>query len=657
MSSLNIASRALTTNMTALQVIGHNISNANTEGYSRQTVQLQQVPGQLFGNGYFGKGVEIASVERSYNAFLTREANLAKSAAAADNIRYSRLQQLEQLFPMGSAGMGTQLNGFLNSWGDVVASPTNQTARGVVLTRAEEIATRLRQTASQLDEMTVTTRTQIEAGINTVNRLAKDIATLNQKIVEASGSGRSPNDLLDQRDKLVAEMNKYVQTSTLVASDQSMTVFVAGSYPIVLGSFSNTLVNPPPTDTAGNLSLALGNKDAIINNDLLGGGELSGLLRFYNHDIGDVRNQLGRLALSMVELTNMQHKAGLDLNGQPGGNLFQDISFANAIVKDVSNTTTTSIGVIPGDPAAATKFKASDYTVTYASTNEVQIRRNSDGLYFSGIDGTTGDYLWTSTAPSTPLTLTSDVDGDYIDFDGLRYRQDTSTGSFAAGQSLLLRPFATVASQVRVVLSSPSQLAVASPVYVETATGNSGNLQIESLYRPAGTTPPGGWTATTIEFVAGGYTTDGGVTVTPFVSGQPIEVDGFKLTLRGTPSVGDTFTVRDAVSAGVDMRQNAGNGQAMLALRDANALDGYTLSDGYIPVFAAVSSSIQTAKSASTFSTGVAEVAEAARANQAGVNLDEEAARLLQFQQAYQAAAKYLQTAQSIFDTLLQTFR
>jgi flagellar hook-associated protein 1 len=132
--------------------------------------------------------------------------------------------------------------------------------------------------------------------------------------------------------------------------------------------------------------------------------------------------------------------------------------------------------------------------------------------------------------------------------------------------------------------------------------------------------------------------------------------------LRGQPTAGDAFTVREPLRDGAgrlieSMAQNTGNGQALLALRDANALDGYTLSDGYIPVFSSVASSIQTAKSAAEFSARVADQAEASRANQAGVNLDEEAARLLQYQQAYQAAAKYLQTIQGSFDTLIQAFR
>ncbi|MFM2261888.1 MAG: hypothetical protein RI959_564, partial [Pseudomonadota bacterium] len=380
MTAINIASGALITNASALQVIGHNIANANTEGYSRQTVQLNQVPGQLFGNGYFGKGVEIGSVERSFNAFLTREANTSTSVAAADGIRYSRLQQLEQLFPMGESGMGNQLNGFLNSWADVVASPLNQTARGVVITRAEEIAARLRQSASQLDELRVTTRTQIEGGIGDVNRYAQNIADINQRIIEAYGSGKSPNDLLDQRDTLISNLNRYVQTTTLMADDKSMTVFIGGSYPLVLGATANQLVTPPPVDTAGNLSLALGNASALVNTDLLGGGELLGALRFYNDDIGDVRNQLGRMALSMMELTNRQHMAGLDLNGNPGAAFFNPIGnpLEGSVIKDLSVNADLGLRVDELNGNAPTQFKASDYVVTYAGVSEVRIQRQSD---------------------------------------------------------------------------------------------------------------------------------------------------------------------------------------------------------------------------------------------------------------------------------------
>ena len=654
MSSLNIAARSLTTNLAVLQVIGHNIANVNTEGYSRQTVSLEQVPGQKLGSGYFGKGVEIAGVARSYNAFLTREANTTKSVAASDEVRFQRLQQLEQLFPMGEDGMGTQLNNFLNSWADVSASPLNQTARGVVLSTGEEVAARLRQTAAQLDELGVTTRTQIEAGIREVNRIAKDIVDLNQRIAATGNSGAQPNDLLDQRDKLVADLNQYVQTSTLIANDGSMTVFAGGSYPLVLGATATPLVNPPPTNSEGELTLAFGDSNAMMNTALLGGGQLQGLLKFHNNDLNDVRNQLGRLALSMTEQVNRQHRSGVDLNGAAGLDFYRPIDLSGGVLPSDGNTGTAQLGLSVSTAASApTSFVATDYEVSFDGTNWA-VKRLSDSTYLNGA----GQF-----ASATPVALAMPQT-----FDGLSL--NLASGTAQAGDSFVLRPFADVARQVQVALTSPTQLAAASPVLVQGGSNNAANTTVESVYRPAGATPPAGWTRSEVYFgtdpvtgtsYPGQYRV---VTYSPaatasapqdFVSGQPITVDGFQLTLRGAPATGDMYTVRPP-AVGESMNQNVGNAQAMLALRDIDSFQGYTLSDGYIPVFAEVSTSIQTAKSAATFSNGVSQSAEAARANQSGVNLDEEAARLVQFQQAYQASAKYLQAVQSLFDTLLQAF-
>ncbi|WP_076607024.1 flagellar hook-associated protein FlgK [Serpentinimonas barnesii] len=626
----NVGVTALQANMAALQVIGHNIANVNTPGFSRQNVDLQQVPGQKFGAGYFGKGVQVASVERAFNQFLTREANLSAAAAESANIRFQRLQTLEQLFPMGEAGIGNQLNGFLNAWADTVASPTNQTARGVVLSRAEEFSNRLNQTANQLEELRATTRVQIEAGIEQANRLGASIAQLNQRIVDAYAGGTAPNDLLDQRDRLVADLNKIVQVNTLEADDRSLTVFVGGSVPLVLGVRATPLVGSETVSAEGLYTIGFGSAGAIINEDLLVGGQLRGVLAFYNDDVAAVATQLGRLALSTLELTNRQHRAGLDLNGNPGVDFFRPLpaSYFTASVA-VVNGSVTPPGVswsIDSAAAAPASFQASDYRISFTAAGTGSITRVSDG------------HSVAFTAPTADLTL-----------DGLRF-SGLNTG--APNTDVLVRPFRAAAAAMAVNLSSPSQLALASPVVVAATAGNSGNVQVEALHRPAGQSPPFTLPAT-IAFVAGGYTINGGA-VQPFASGQPIVANGFSLTLRGSPAVGDSFTL--SAATGLDMRQNAGNAQALLALRDLDALDGYTLSDGYIPVFASVSSSIQVAQAESDFATRVAAQAEAARANQAGVNLDEEAARLLQFQQAYQASARYLQSIQSIFETLLATF-
>ena len=656
--SFNIGVSALTANQAALQVVGHNIANANTPGYSRQNVSLDQIAGQRLGNGFFGKGVTVASVERAYSQFLTREANLSKAAAEAAGSRYQRLQSLEQLFPIGDTGLGRQLNGYLNAWADVVSSPTNQTARGVVLTRADEFANRLNQTDQLLDEMRTTTRIQIETGIEQANRIAKSIAEINQRVTAAFSTGRPPNDLLDQRDLLVAELNQIVQVTTLEMEDRSLTVLVAGSLPMVMANRATSLVGSDSIDKEGRYTIGFGNAQNVIDDTLMGGGELKGALSFFNDDVANVRNQLGRIALTTIELTNRQHRQGLDLNGNPGGDFFRPVTFQSAVIKlDQASPAALALSVSPSADAP-TRFQASDYAVRYVGTDQVQIQRLSDGAFF--------DPVSQAFASSTPLTATfAAAPANFIEFDGLRL---TQTASGNANDQIVLKPMTGIANQLKVALTSPSQLAIASPVLVEAGADNSDNLQVESLFRPAGSPA---FVPTTISFVRSelppssgnffeGYVVNGvgdlGGTPPgrpfPFVSGQPIVVNGFSLSLRGQPAVGDTFSIRPP-SSGESTRQNAGNGQALLALRDLGAIDGYTLSDGYIPVFAAVSSSIQVAKTNAEFTNRVAEQTESRRANQVGVNLDEEAARLLQYQQAYQSAAKYLQSLQSNFDTLL----
>jgi len=626
---MNLAVSSLLANQAALQVVGHNIANANTAGFSRQRVNLEQVPGQNFGGSYFGKGVQIGSVERSFNQFLTREANLTASAAEAANTRAQRLQALEQLFPMGEAGIGQQLNGFLNSWADAVSSPTNLTARAVVLTRAEELANRLNHSANMLEELRGTSRAQLEAGIQQINRLATGIGQINQRIVDGFSAGNPPNDLLDQRDRMVAELGKLIQVSTLEADDRSLTVFVGGSVPLVLGTKATPLVGSETVSAEGRYTIGFGSAAALIHEDLIAGGSLKGALSFYNDDVANVSNQLGLLALRTLELTNRQHQVGLDLNGNAGVDFFRALpaSHFSAAVSNISGSASVSLS-IDAAADAPLQFQASDYRISFTGAGSGSITRLSDGHNVA------------FAAPPADLTL------DGLNFAGL------DTG--AAGNEVLVRPFRGVATAMALNLSAPAQLALASPVLVRADPGNSGNMQVQSLHWSAGYPVPIPIPTTTIEFDAGGgYRVNGGP-LQPFASGQAIVANGFSLTLRGSPTAGDVFILAEP-APWPTMRQNAGNGQALLALRDLATPDGTRLSDGYIPVFSAVASSLQLAQNESEFFSRMATQAETARANQAGVNLDEEAARLLQFQQAYQASAKYLQSINSIFETLLAT--
>jgi flagellar hook-associated protein 1 FlgK len=632
-SALNIGARALTTNLAALQVIGHNIANANTAGYSRQTVQTQSAGYQKLGGMYFGKGVELADVTRAHSDYLTLEARLAGSAAAANGERYTRLQSLESVFPIGEGGLGAAANSMLNAWGDVASSPSDLSARVVALARADDLATRMRVTVGQVEILSLSAQQEADGTIKAINQLATSVAQINQKIIESQGGSSAPNDLLDQRDQLLSELGQYVGVTTVGADDGSVSVFVGGSQPLVLGSKANslTVASNPNNPSQQQVSLVQGGVSHKIPEGSLG-GSLGGTLEFLNQDLPIMQNMLGRMALALETEMNTQHRLGVDLQGNAGGDFFVPSANATA-VGAAANTGNAQIHSQVSDPTA---LKASDYKITFDGAG-VNITRMSNGV--------------TTAFGALPAEM-----------DGLSFQLDSGAG--AAGDSYFVRPFVNAARSMQLATGSPSQLAVASPVMVTPASTNSDGMSIESLYAfepSANLNDP-----VSISFFSNGTFTATGLgpgnpppdNVGPpasynYTPGKALQFNGWSLTLRGTPAAGDSFVVT-ASPPGTNP-QNAGNAKAMLALRDLATFDGVPLSDGYGVLLSHLGTEVQSAKFSSEYTAQIASNTENARASVSGVNLDEEAARLLQYQQAYQASAKYLQIAQSTFDTLLQT--
>ena len=649
MSALNIATCALTTNQAVLQVIGHNIANANTEGYTRQRVELNSVPGQQLGSGYFGKGVQIETVARvGYDAFLTRESNLTRATAAADQARLQYLQGVESLFPLGEGSLGKQLNDALNAWTDVASSPNDSAARQVVLDQFDALAARIRDGAARIDEIATGARLQATEVTKEINRLAQAIAGINGSIARVQGTGASPNDLLDQRDRLIAQLNEQVQVTTLRADDGTLSVFVAGSLPLVLGNRAAEL-RVTRADLDGDRQIQLqfvqGASAYDVPAEFVSGGKLKGLLDFVNRDVIRTQAELGRMALALATTVNRQQQSGLNLLGAGGTDLLAYDTLAGKPA--ASNTGSGSVASTVLDPTA---LKADDYILEFTSPTDARIRRGTDGWYWNG----TG---WQA-SPAAAVTVNG------YTLEGMTLSQG---GAPVAGDRIVLSPGATAARSLRMALSRPAELAAAGRLSLSLGTPNTGNATIEAV---TATVTAGSWAMPALPanltftapntFSLAGFS-PASVTYTPgepmtftYTSGaNTVEV---KIALRGQPNGGDVFTLQTTPAVGVPF--NGSNAQAMLALRDQVMFDdSIKLSEGYVAVFSNLASRVNEAQSRANFSKAQADDAEQRRANQAGVNLDEEAARLLQFQQAYQASAKYLQTVQSIFDTLISTFR
>ena len=649
MSLLNVGARALLANQVALQTAGHNIANVNTPGYSRQTVVLQTVQGQFTGGGYIGKGVDVQTIQRNHSELLTRQSTAASAVDAGDTVRMDRLRQLQEVFSGGASGIGASINDMMNALSDVVSAPTDLTARSVALTRMDETAARMRDASQRLDEIGYTVAEQLKGSMVAVNSLAKNIAGINEQIARAKGNGQPANDLLDQRDQLIRELNQHIQTSQVAADDGTVSVFVAGSQPLVLGNQAATLSIDDPIDFGAGSGkkvlsfLAPGSSTKVeLNESMLGGGQVAGLLRFQNNDLAEGRNLLGRMAIAISESMNTQNRLGLTLNGQPGENLFAPISLGNATPSNF-NTSTATMALTVADPTA---LQASSYTVSFTAGDAGSVTRHSDGKVFN-FDG--------SALP--PVTVAS-----VFSAQGLGV---TLSGAVNAGDQFVINSLQGAAAELQALQYSPTDLAAANPVNAAMGATNGGSLQLASLKATGPITQPATGSPVTIAFTAGSPATYSATVPGPpvatiatgnYVSGEKIAINGWEIALQGAPKSGDTVTVGNATDSqyGDWYKRDTGNASALMALRDVPMFDNATLADGFASAMAQVGTRTQSAQFAAELSSSIAANLERDRTAVSGVNLDEEAARLIQYQQAYQASAKMIQIAQNIFDTLIQ---
>ncbi|QTN30289.1 flagellar hook-associated protein FlgK [Rhodoferax sp. AJA081-3] len=666
-SLLNIGSRALQANQAALQTAGNNIANVNVPGYSRQKVVLNTVPGQFSSAGYVGQGVTVQTIQRNFSEFLTRQSRIAASAQSADTTRSDKLRQLEAVFQGGAQGLGASINDMLNAFSDVASAPTDMTARTVVLTRIDETASRMRAASQQLDDLQTGVTQELAQKITNINSLATSIAAVNEQIARTNGTGQPPNDLLDRRDQLIKELNQYVQTTSIAADDGTVGLYIAGSQELVLGTNASTvaLVSDDFGDTrSSKLAIMRAGVPNTLDENMLGGGEVSGLLRFQNNDLNEGRNLLGRLTLATTGAMNDQHKLGLDLNGNVGGDLFSPIVLGTSNVFEPKAPAALNTGSMSG--AAAPTLSVSDRTQLVASDYEMQfsggtftITRRSDGAVFTQAQVPPG--------PTAGPDVIAEIDGLQI--------HNPLGGAANPGDRFLFKPFSTSASNISSMFSTPRALAVASPVAATMGTANAGSLQQISVSARSNPISPAALGVVLTFSNSNTYSRSDGM-VNPFptrfdgspnplfgttdfeyIPGQTIEATPgvsppaeWSLTLQGTPAAGDTVTVNTNLFPTL----SSGNATAMMNLRDVAMFDGAALTDGYAGLISQIGIRTQSAEYAALVSSSIATNVERDRAGVSGVNLDEEAASLLQFQQAYQASAKMIQVAQSIFDTLIQ---
>ncbi len=634
-SLMTLGKQAVFAAYAQLQTTGNNIGNANTPGYSRQAVQLQTASSAYSSGGYIGRGVTVSTVARAANMFLTSQTVAATSAAAADGVQRDMLGQLEKVFVGGAAGLGAAATQIFNAFADVAVAPADLSARQAVLGRLQDFAALSRASSDQIEALQTNVAHDVAGGVAEVNTLAAQLGRLNASIAAAVLGGQKPNDLLDQRDQLVLRIGQQVQVQSYIGADETANVFVGSGQSLVLGVAAHSLVLQPNPGDPNHVSLGVDIAGQVtdLSTQAIGDGALGGLMRFQDQDLADARNRLGQLVTGVASALNLQQSLGLDLAGQAGPPLLrldgpQALPGAgNARAADGNFSASVSLRI-----ADASALKASDYLllVDTADPSQLSVTRLADGKLFMPVHD--GDVL----------------DGFAISLGGQ---------APAAGDSFTLKPVGRAAGNLSVLLTDGRGLAAANPVTAVLGAANSGNASVRAVDIVAA--PANAYQAISISFTsdAGAYDildSGGNVLVSDtFTAGQPIRYDGMALQLGGLARAGDRINIAPT------SHPAASNGNALRfdSLAASLLVDGQTAAEAYANAMADVGVRMQGAVAAAETSAVVSTQAKAALTGQVGVNLDEEAARLLQYQQSYQAAAKLLQTAQTMFDAILSTLR
>jgi len=630
---------ALRAAQAGLSTTSHNIANVNTPGYSRQELlQNARIP-QNLGAGFMGQGVDATNVIRRYDTFLSSQVLEAQTQTSSLGTQYELSQQLSNLFGDSTGGLTPTLQDFFGAVNDVASSPQSISARQTMLGSGQSLVDRFQALDLRMDQIREGLNGQIQNSVTTINGYAKEIAALNENIVQlqARNPGQPPNDLLDQRDQLVNQLSKEIRVSTIAQPDGTLDVFIGSGQSLVVGNKVSTLQAVTSTTDPTALEVAYVNNGTVsrIQQSALQGGNLGGYIAFRKDVLDPAVNALGRIALGMADSFNQQHQYGMDLKGALGGTFF-----TSGTPRVTSSSSNVGDSVLSATITSTQALTGHDYSVQF------------DGSNYNVYDTTDNTLLQS-------YTLAQLTAGQTLPNSGITLQLTPGMVANASGDAFLVRPTADGAGSLALSVTDPTKIAAASPIRANAPSSNLGTGVIAAPTVNAGLPLNANLQQTvTITFTsATTYNVTGtgaglpalGVAYTP---GADITYNGWTTKITGTPSATDTFTV----SANSNATTDGTNVLKLAQLQTANTMVNGTASyqGAYGQLVSQVGSQTRELQVTSTAQNSMLSQVTKAQQAVSGVNLDEEAANLLRYQQAYQAAAKAMSIAQSMFDSLLQ---
>ena len=642
MSMFSIGLSGLNAAQNALNTTSNNISNVYTPGYNREITVLNESRNNA--------GVRVADIERQFNTFVAAQLNNAKSQSTALETYNTQISQIDNLLADREAGLSPLMQNFFSALEDLASAPSDPAARQGVLGTADTLTAQFRSFDGYLQDLQSGVNGQIKDEITQINNTTSQIANINREIALSRAQlGEAPNSLLNQRDQLISELNEKMNLRLNIQDGKTYNLSLPNGQPLVTGDTAYKLEavtspNDPQRIVVGYREGARGNGNLVsLDEGLITGGSLGGLMSFRSETLDKTQNQIGQLAASIALEFNAQHQKGVDLNGEQGQEFFS-IGQSNAYYNTDNKGSAEVSATI--DSANTSALRATDYTVRVinASAEEFEVIRKDTGEALEADEWSFSDNV---------LSFA----GVDVNFNDINLAQN--------GDSFEIQPLRRAAGGMEAIVSDLDKIAAGSLVeqsgdlevsnvrYENALANTSESLQIElnenKNLSVSGYTGPILVNGVTLSLDANGVVQDSAGTVAVLAEDDEITIDGVSFVLADVSTEG-TLTFQQGSAA-------AGDNRNALALQDLQSKDivggSASLSGAYGALVSDVGNRTNIIQVNLDARQGLTDQLRAVQQSESGVNLDEEAANLIRFQQFYQANARVIDTASTIFDTIL----
>ncbi|MBB1274290.1 flagellar hook-associated protein FlgK [Psychromonas sp. SR45-3] len=654
----------------SLATTSHNISNVSTEGYSRQTVDVTSAQAQKLGTNFIGNGSIINGIDRAYDQFAFKENIINTSAHAYNEVSYTQASQLDKLLSNESTSVTKSVLSLFSALGDVADHPNTIETRSVFLEDASNMINQYNTLYQQLETQYSGVNNDIENSAAAITELADNIATLNGRILAVSGSnsGGDANDLLDRRNQAITALSEYVNVSVLEADNDMVNIFIGSGQGLVMGVHSQSIVavNGDPDPARKELALSHKGKTSQVDGSKFG-GKVSALFEARENEIERAFNQLGQNVIGLTHAINEQQKQGQTLDGEIGAALFNDINSDQAMKSRV-------LSHADGKGEATLSVRIDDLS---------ELSADEFTLIVDSYDTGTGDITFEVTNNTTGAKETiigNSSTGQRIEIPGagisIGIDSISTSDPLQAGKEFTLRPTRLGAQQASLDETDPTKVAVADAeikaVVSDTNTGTA-TFHVSDIVDKGDTNYMDEDSPVTIKISVNTTTsqvaynifdkndnqinnTELTAPINALTGKATLEFGGVKVEMeKGIAVAGDEITLNYNETGEGDNR----NILAMSDLQNTKIMnDGKsTFQDVYSEMISEIG--------AKTANADVAMQSSAILKNQSferiqsvsGVNMDEEAANLLMYQQHYSAAARVITIASELFDTILQAAR